>query len=61
MTNNICSFITNKIPIKIKNEEKIVKMAKDVELGILPKSKIDDEIKQIYLEGKYEAIQNIRY
>jgi type I restriction-modification system DNA methylase subunit len=61
LTNNICSFITNKIPIKIKNEEKIVKMAKDVELGILPKSKIDDEIKQIYLEGKYEAIQNIRY
>ena len=58
LTNNICSFITNRIPIKIKNVDKIVRLAKCVESGEIPKYKVDEEIGKIYLGGeKDESIQ----
>jgi hypothetical protein len=52
LTNNICSFITNRIPIKIKDEEKIIKMAKDVEIRKIDKYVVDEEIEKIYLGGE---------
>ncbi len=59
LTNNICSFITNRIPVKVKRVSEITKLSKAAESGENVEEKINELIGQIYLGEEYEAFQKI--